>query len=52
MVDDKLFKRGFASPLLLCVSEQEAKGILEEVHEEACGNHIGARALAGKILRA
>ncbi|PNY13500.1 gag-pol polyprotein [Trifolium pratense] len=32
--------------------EQEAKGNLEEVHEGACGNHIGARALAGKILRA
>ncbi|PNX80924.1 gag-pol polyprotein [Trifolium pratense] len=52
MIADKLFKRGFSSPLLLCVSEQEDKGILEEVHEGACGNHIRARALAGKILRA
>ncbi|PNY16673.1 hypothetical protein L195_g013398, partial [Trifolium pratense] len=28
-----------------------AEGILEEVHEGACGNHIGERAFAGKILR-
>ncbi|CAJ2632006.1 unnamed protein product [Trifolium pratense] len=52
MVGDKLYKRGFASPLLLCVSTEEAKRIMSEVHEGSCGSHIGSRALAGKILRA
>ncbi|KAK2356123.1 hypothetical protein QL285_093478 [Trifolium repens] len=52
MLGDKLYKRGFSGPLMLCVSPEEAKGILEEVHEGSCGSHIGARALAGKILRA
>ncbi|KAK2397192.1 hypothetical protein QL285_058795 [Trifolium repens] len=52
MLGDKLYKRGFSGPLMLCVSPKEAKGILEEVHEGSCGSHIGARALAGKILRA
>ncbi|PNX86818.1 gag-pol polyprotein, partial [Trifolium pratense] len=52
MVGDKLYKRGFASPLLLCVSKEEAKRIMSEVHEGSCGSHIGSRALAGKILRA
>ncbi|WJX63867.1 hypothetical protein P8452_48702 [Trifolium repens] len=52
MLGDKLYKRGFSGPILLCVSQEEAKGILEEIHEGSCGSHIGARALAGKILRA
>jgi hypothetical protein len=50
MMGDKLYKKGFSSPLLLCVSKEEAKGILEEIHEGSCGSHIGARSLAGKIL--
>jgi ribonuclease HI len=49
MLGDKLYKRGFFGPLMLCVSQEEAKGILEEIHEGSCGSHIGARALAGKV---
>jgi hypothetical protein len=52
MLGDKLYKRGFSGPLMLCVSQEEAKGILEEIHGGSCGSHIGARSLAGKILRA
>ncbi|PNX58533.1 hypothetical protein L195_g050958, partial [Trifolium pratense] len=52
MVGDKLYKSGFASPMLLCVGEEEAKRIMEEVHEGSCGSHIGSRSLVGKILRA
>jgi hypothetical protein len=49
MLGDKLYKRGFFGPFMLCVSQEEAKGILEEIHEGSCGSHIGARALAGKV---
>jgi hypothetical protein len=52
ILGDRLYKRGFSGPLMLCVSQEEAKGILEEIHEGSCGSHIGARSLAGKILRA
>jgi ribonuclease HI len=52
MLGDKLYKRGFSGPLLLCICREEAKGILKEVHEGSCGSHIGARSLAGKLLRA
>jgi t-SNARE complex subunit (syntaxin) len=38
MMGDKLYKRGFSSPLLLCVSKEEAKGILEEIQND----HVGA----------
>ncbi|KAK2416526.1 hypothetical protein QL285_038915 [Trifolium repens] len=30
MLGDRLYKRGFSGPLLLCVSKEEAEGILEE----------------------
>ena len=46
-----LFKRGFSTPILKCVGKEDANYILREVHEGICGNHIGARTLAGKTLR-
>ena len=46
-----LYKRGFFTPILKCITGKDADYILREVHEGVCGNHIGARALAGKALR-
>ena len=46
-----LYKRGFSTPLLKCIGEEDANYVLREVHEGICGNHIEARALAGKTLR-
>ena len=46
-----LYKRGFSTPILKCVEKEDANYILREVHEGICGNHIGARTLAGKTLR-
>ena len=46
-----LYKRGFCTPILKCIGKEDANYILREVHEDICGNHIGARTLAGKTLR-
>ena len=46
-----LYKRGFFTPILKCIAREDANYVLKEVHEGICGNHIGARALAGKVLR-
>ena len=46
-----LYKRGFSTPILKCVGKEDANYILREVHKGICGNHIGARTLAGKTLR-
>ena len=46
-----LYKRGFFTPFLKCISGEDTRYVLREVHEGICGNHIGARALAGKVLR-
>ncbi|KAK2373754.1 hypothetical protein QL285_074768 [Trifolium repens] len=52
MIGDKLYKRGFAAPMLLCVGELESQRILREIHDGSCGSHIGGRSLADKVIRA
>ena len=46
-----LYKRGFFTPILKCIAGKDADYVLREVHEGVCGNHFGARKLAGKVLR-
>ena len=46
-----LYKRGFFTPILKCIAGEDTDYVLREVHEGVCGNHIGARALVGKVLR-
>ena len=46
-----LYKRGFFTPFLKCIAGEDTAYVLREVHEGICGNHIGARTLAGKVLR-
>ena len=46
-----LCKRIFFTPILKCIAGKDIDYVLREVHEGVCGNHIGARALAGKVLR-
>ena len=46
-----LYKRGFFTPILKCITGKNIEYVLREVHEGICVNHIGARALAEKVLR-
>ena len=41
----------YFTPILKCIAGKDTEYVLTEVHEGICGNHIGARALAGKVLR-
>ena len=36
---------------LKCVDEEEAKYILEEIHERVCGDHAGSRSLVSKVIK-
>ncbi|XP_064941125.1 uncharacterized protein LOC135594645 [Musa acuminata AAA Group] len=47
----RLYKRSFTYPLLRCLEPDEARTVLAETHEGICGEHIGGRTLAHKILR-
>ena len=46
-----LYKQEFFTPFLKCIAGEDTEYVLREVHEGLRGNHIGARTLAGKVLR-
>ncbi|XP_031090852.1 uncharacterized protein LOC115995842 [Ipomoea triloba] len=50
LVDDRLYKRSYGGPLLRCLTSDEAKVVMEEVHEGICSAHQGPRTLAQKII--
>lgn len=39
--DQKLYKRSFSGPYLLCVHPEAVELLLEELHEGICGSHTG-----------
>ncbi|XP_073153623.1 uncharacterized protein [Henckelia pumila] len=51
IIDGELYKRGFSSPYLKCLTPAKGNYVLREIHEGICGNHLADRALAGKALR-
>ena len=49
LVGDKLYRRAASSGVLLkCVSFEEGKEILDEIHSGCCGNHAASRTLVAK----
>ena len=49
--DEKLYKRGFSTPLLECVDLEEGKYILWKIYEGICDNHTGGQSLGHKAFR-
>ena len=52
LIRDVLYKRGFSRPYLRCLNHDEADYVMREVHEVICRNHLGARSLVHKLIRA
>ena len=48
--DQKLYKRYFFGPYLLCVHPEASELILEELHEGICGSHTRDRSLAHRAI--
>ena len=51
IIDDILYIRGYSLPYLRFANSKEADYVLHKIHKGICGNHAGARSLAGKALR-
>ncbi|XP_073138373.1 uncharacterized protein [Henckelia pumila] len=51
IIDGELYKKGFSSPYLKCLTPTKGNYVLREIHEGICGNHLVGRALAAKALR-
>ena len=48
--DQKLYKRSFSGPYLLCIHQETVELLLEELHEGIYGSHIGGKSLSHKAL--
>ena len=48
--DEKLYKRSFSGPYLLCVHPEASESLLEELHEGVCGSHTGGRSLSHRAI--
>ena len=48
--DQKLYKRSFSSPYLLCIHPKVVELLLEELHEGICRSHTGGRSLSYKAF--
>ncbi|XP_062088807.1 uncharacterized protein LOC133795372 [Humulus lupulus] len=50
IIHGTLNRKSFDGPYLRCLRPSEAKKLLEEIHEGACGNHTGGQSLAHKAI--
>ena len=48
--DQKLYKRSFSGPYLLCIYPEASKLLFEELHEGICGSHTRGRSIAHKAI--
>ena len=48
--DQKLYKRSFVGPYLLCIYPEASELLLEELHEGICGSHTKGKSLSHRVL--
>ena len=48
--NQKLYKRSFLGPYLLCIHPKMTESLLEELHEGICGSYTGGRSLAHRAI--
>ena len=48
--DQKLYKRSFSGPYLLCIHPEASELLLEELYEGICGSHTRGRSLSHRAL--
>jgi len=52
LVEGILYKRDFITPLIKCLGPNETQEVLADVLDGICGQHLGAKGLGKKVLRA
>jgi hypothetical protein len=52
VVKGELYKRSISGVLQRCVTPEEGRIILKDVHEGICGHHASSRAIVAKVFRA
>ncbi|XP_014493154.1 uncharacterized protein LOC106755497 [Vigna radiata var. radiata] len=52
IVGEELYRRGYVTPMLKCLSKEESDYVMRELHEGICDRHGGGRSLRARALRA
>ena len=52
IIGNHLYHKSFTGPYLRCLNSEDARRLLEEIHEGVCGNHSRGQSLAYKALTA
>ncbi|KAI5324012.1 hypothetical protein L3X38_033085 [Prunus dulcis] len=51
VINDVLYKCGYTTPYLKCLTTEQGDYVLQEIHNGVCGDHSGFRSLAYKAFR-
>ena len=51
VVNDELYRKSPSGVLMRCISEEDGRRLLQEIHSGICGNHAASRTLVGKAYR-
>jgi hypothetical protein len=52
VLQGKLYKKSISGVLQQCITPQERREILKDIHAGVCGHHASSRAIAAKAFRA
>ena len=52
LIGNHLYCKSLTGPYLKCPNSEDARRLLEEIHEGVCGNHSGGQSFAHKALTA
>jgi len=52
MINEDLYRRGYSTLHLKCITSEQAEYVLTEIHQGVWKNHSGAWKMASKVLRA
>ncbi|XP_074323611.1 uncharacterized protein LOC141660520 [Apium graveolens] len=51
VVGSELYRRALSEPLLRCLSPEDSLQAIVEIHKGICGEHLGGKTLALKVIR-
>jgi hypothetical protein len=51
VVERDLYRRGANGILMQCITQEDGRELLTEIHGGECGSHSSSRTLVGKVLR-
>jgi hypothetical protein len=51
LIDGVLFRQGASGMMMKCISREEGKELLEDIHRGVCGSHSSWCSIIGKAFR-